>query len=80
MSMVSVTVFAVVAEAVSGSAAAGCVVYRVACIVVGCCDCVRADNNIAAVGCESLCGALRVNSTLTSLDVSSECDCDCGGC
>ncbi len=53
-----------------------CVVYRVAC-VVGCCDCVRAGNDIGAAGCESLSGALRVNSTLTSLDVSGEWDCDC---
>jgi hypothetical protein len=50
---------------------------RVACVVVGRCDCVRAVNGISAAGCESLSGALRVNSTLTSLDVSRECDCDC---
>ncbi len=36
---------------------------------------VRADNWIGAVGCESLCGSLRVNSTLTTLAVSGECDC-----
>jgi hypothetical protein len=44
---------------------------------VGRCDCVRADNKIGAAGCESLSGALRVNSTLASLDVGGECDCDC---
>jgi hypothetical protein len=54
-----------------------CVVYRVACVVEGGCDCVRAGNDIGDAGCESLSSVLRVNSTLMSLDVSGECDCDC---
>ncbi len=50
------------------------------CRCCGCCGCVRAGNNIGAAGCEWLCGALRVNSTLTSLNVGCECDCVRGGC
>ena len=72
-------VFAVVAEAVNSDSCC-CVVHRVACVVVGCCDCVRAGNKIGAAGCEWLSGALGVNLTLTSLDVYGECDCVCGGC
>ncbi len=34
----------------------------------------KADNRIGDAGCESLCSALRVNSTLTSLGVRGECD------
>ena len=34
------------------------------------CSCVFADNNIGAAGASSLSEALKVNSTVTSIDVS----------
>ncbi len=72
-------VFGVVADAVSGSAAADALCIEwFASSWIGLI--VRAGNKIGAAGCEWLFGTLRVNSTLTSLSVDGECECDCGCC